>query len=114
MTLYVDTSSLVKLYVTEAGSDVVRQLLSDARVVATSVVAYAETRAPLAKLRRKGALTASKLESAKSEFEEQWQGQHVGPERQPQGQVFQWTVGDWLPKRYVARNRNSPVRERCW
>ena len=45
MTLYVDTSSLVKLYVTEVGSEVVRQLTENASVVATSVVAYAETRA---------------------------------------------------------------------
>ena len=72
MTLYVDTSSLVKLYVTEAGSDVVRQLVGDANVVATSVVAYAETRAALARLRREGVLTASKLTSAKRELDEQW------------------------------------------
>ena len=72
MTLYVDTSTLIKLYVTEAGSDVVRQLVGDASVVATSVVAYAETRAALARLRREGVLTASKLASAKSQFEEQW------------------------------------------
>jgi len=72
VTLYLDTSSLVKLYVTEAGSDVVRQLVGDANVVATSVVAYAETRAALARVRREGVLTASKLTSAKREFEEQW------------------------------------------
>ncbi len=51
MTVYLDTSSLVKLYVTEAGTDVVEQLVGDASVVATSVVAYAETRAALARLR---------------------------------------------------------------
>lgn len=72
MTLYVDTSSLVKLYVTEAGSEVVRQVVDDANVVATSVVAYAETRAVLARLRREGVLTASKLASAKRAFEEEW------------------------------------------
>lgn len=72
MTLYLDTSSLVKLYVTESGSDVVRQLVGDANVVATSVVAYAETRAALTRLRREGVLTASKLTSAKREFDEQW------------------------------------------
>jgi predicted nucleic acid-binding protein len=70
--LYVDTSSLVKLYVTEAGSETVRQLVGDANVVATSVVAYAEARAALARLRREGLLTASKLTSAKRQFEEQW------------------------------------------
>ena len=72
MTLYVDTSSLIKLYVTEAGSDIVRQLVGEASVVATSVVAYAETRAALARLRREGTLTASKVASAKTQFEEQW------------------------------------------
>jgi predicted nucleic acid-binding protein len=72
VTLYLDTSSLVKLYVTESGSKVVRQLVGDANVVATSVVAYAETRAALARLRREGVLTASKLTSAKREFDEQW------------------------------------------
>ena len=72
MTLYVDTSSLIKLYVTEAGSDAVRQLVGHASVVATSVVAYAETRAALARLRREGVLTASTLATAKSRFEAQW------------------------------------------
>jgi predicted nucleic acid-binding protein len=72
VTLYVDTSSLVKLYVTEAGSDVVRQLVGGAKVVATSVVAYAETRAALARLRRERVFTAAKLASAKRECEEQW------------------------------------------
>jgi uncharacterized protein len=72
VTLYLDTSSLVKLYVTEAGSDGVRQLAGGANVVATSVVAYAETRAALARLRGEGVLTGSTFTSAKSEFEEQW------------------------------------------
>ena len=72
MTLYLDTSSLVKLYVTETGSEIVRELAAEASVVATSVVAYAETRAALARLRRDGALTAAKLTSLKREFEEQW------------------------------------------
>jgi predicted nucleic acid-binding protein len=58
--------------VTEAGSETVRQLVDDANVVATSVVAYAETRAALARLRREGGLTASKLTSAKREFDEEW------------------------------------------
>jgi predicted nucleic acid-binding protein len=63
---------LVKLYVTESGSGVVHQLVDDANVVATSVVAYPEARAALARLRRDGVLTAAKLKSAKREFDEQW------------------------------------------
>jgi len=72
VTLYLDTSSLIKLYVTEAGSESVRRLVADANVVATSVVAYAETRAALARLRRERVLTASKATSVKREFDEQW------------------------------------------
>ncbi len=72
MTLYLDTSSAIKLYVLEAGSDGVRALVGDAAVVATSAITYAETRAGLARLRRDGALTAPKYTSAKREFEQQW------------------------------------------
>ena len=36
VTLYLDTSSLVKLYVAEPGSDVVRRLVTQATIVATS------------------------------------------------------------------------------
>lgn len=72
MTLYLDTSSLVKLYVSEAGSDDVRELLEQAAVVATSIVAYAETRAALAQLRRSGDLSPARFAAAKSEFETQW------------------------------------------
>lgn len=72
MTLYLDTSSAIKLYVVESGSDAVHALVADAAVVATSAVTYAETRAALARLRREGALTAPKYTSAKREFEKQW------------------------------------------
>lgn len=72
MTLYLDTSSLIKLYVTEAGSDAVRRLIGEATVLATSLVAYAETRAALARLRREGQLDAAAFASAKRQFEEQW------------------------------------------
>jgi uncharacterized protein len=72
VTLYLDTSSVIKLYVSEAGSDRVRKLVDDAAVVATSVVTYAETRAALARLRREKALTIANFRSAKSAFEGQW------------------------------------------
>ena len=72
MTLYLDTSSLVKLYVTESGSEIVRQLVTDAAIVATSVVAYAEARATLARLRRDGVLTAASSALVKRQFETQW------------------------------------------
>ena len=76
MTLYLDTSSAIKLYVLEAGSDVVHALVNDAAVVATSSITYAETRAALARLRRDRALSAQKFTSAKRDFEQQWPSFH--------------------------------------
>lgn len=72
MTLYLDTSSAIKLYVAEAGSDVVNALVGDATVVATSAITYAQTRAALARLRREGVLTVPEYRSAKREFARQW------------------------------------------
>ena len=72
MTLYLDTSSLVKLYVEEAASDDVRNLVARATVVVTSIVAYAETRAALARLRRSGDLSPAHFAAAKRSFEAQW------------------------------------------
>ena len=72
MTLYLDTSSLVKLYVEEVGSADVRESVAKAAVVATSIVAYPETRAALARLRRSGDLSPAKFATAKRNFEAQW------------------------------------------
>lgn len=72
MTIYVDTSSLVKLYVEERGRDDVRVLVENATVVVTAQVAYAETRAALARRRRERALTAREFALAKKDFESQW------------------------------------------
>jgi len=70
--LYLDTSSLVKLYVEEGGSRPVRDLVERAELVSTSVVAYAEARAALARQRREGGLTAAGFGQAKSDFELDW------------------------------------------
>jgi predicted nucleic acid-binding protein len=42
LNLYLDTSSLAKLYVEEEGSDAVRTALLEGDIVATSLVSYAE------------------------------------------------------------------------
>jgi predicted nucleic acid-binding protein len=72
VTLYLDTSSLVKLYVTEPGSDAVRKLVDAATVVATSSVAYTETRAALARRGRERALRPAAFAWAKKTFEAEW------------------------------------------
>ena len=72
MTVYLDTSSLVKLYVTESGSDEIRDLVLEANVVATSAIAYPEARAALARRRRERALSAAAFASAKRALESDW------------------------------------------
>jgi predicted nucleic acid-binding protein len=72
VTLYLDTSSLVKLYVEEPGSDTVRQLAESAAIVSTATIAYTETRAALARRRRERALRPAAFASAKKTFEAEW------------------------------------------
>jgi uncharacterized protein len=42
--LYLDTSALVKLYVDEVGSNIVRQAVADSNHLTTSLLSYTETR----------------------------------------------------------------------
>ena len=72
MTLYLDTSSLFKLYVEESGSDDVRHELADADTAATSAASYAEARAAFARLRRDGRLTPATFRVVKRDFDADW------------------------------------------
>jgi predicted nucleic acid-binding protein len=72
LTLYLDTSSLVKLYVTESGSEQVRDLVAEADVVATSAIAYPEAIAALARRRRERALSTAAFAGAKRALENDW------------------------------------------
>jgi predicted nucleic acid-binding protein len=69
---YLDTSSLVKIYVAEPGSVAVRRLVDRADVVSTSMVAYAEARAALARQRREGGLTAGEQRRARDDLDADW------------------------------------------
>jgi len=57
VTVYLDTSTLVKLYIEEPDSNEVRELVDRAEVVATSVIAYAEARATFARRRHDRLMT---------------------------------------------------------
>lgn len=72
MILYLDTSSLVKLYVEEAGSDAVRRLVAGASRIAVSVVAYPEARSAFARRHREHALTRSAFRGVCMAFERDW------------------------------------------
>ena len=72
MIVYLDTSSLAKLYITEAGSDAVQALVQQAAVVATSQLAYPELRAALARRRRERTLRPGDFVAVKEAFEADW------------------------------------------
>ncbi len=59
MILYMDTSSLVKLYVEETGSIQVRAWLEEADAVATCRIAYPETLSAMTRRWRNGDLAQS-------------------------------------------------------
>ena len=73
MTVYFDTSALLKLVVEEDGSETAAALWDGADAVVTSRLAYPEGRAALAAARRMGRLTAPGLGAAKRAFVNLWQ-----------------------------------------
>jgi predicted nucleic acid-binding protein len=70
--IYLDTSALVKRFVEERGSRSVDVLMQHAAPVATSVVAYAELFAGLARKRRDGFITAQHYKTAANEIDREW------------------------------------------
>ena len=71
--IYLDTSALVKRFVSEKGSDSVREIASAGAPAATSKIGYAEVHAALARRRRDGSLSTRQYTKASRNFEEDWQ-----------------------------------------
>jgi len=69
---YLDTSSLVKLYVEEEGSEEVRRQISGATIVATSAIAYVEARAAFARKHREGGLSEEEYGQVSDGFRQEW------------------------------------------
>lgn len=72
MRLYLDTSALVKLYVEEDGSSIVRSAVEEAETVATSIVAYVEARAAFARQQRERTIPLSDYRRLIRDFEADW------------------------------------------
>jgi hypothetical protein len=70
--LYLDTSRLAKLYFDEPDSGAVATEVRLARLVATSVVAYAEMRATIARRRRERLLGPAAASAVMRQFEADW------------------------------------------
>ena len=73
MIVYLDTSSLVKLYLpSESNGDEVRQTLDAADTAATSAIAYVEALSAFTRQRRERRLSMSVFDVIKSDFEQDW------------------------------------------
>jgi len=72
--LYLDTSALVKLYVTEAASASVRSWTAAAGMIITARLTYVEARAAMAQARRSGGLAPADLRRAVAELDAAWTG----------------------------------------
>ena len=72
MILYVDTSSLLKLYFQEDGTAAVKGLVGQATSVASSIIGYVEARSGLVRGRRGGRLTDGEYAAALKGFEQDW------------------------------------------
>ena len=70
--VYMDTSSLVKLYVQEEGSTAVASQLEAAEALATSVVAYPEAQAAFSRRYREGSYSNAGFQRIKDAFERDW------------------------------------------
>jgi predicted nucleic acid-binding protein len=71
--LYLDTSALLKLYVEEDGSTLVRDGVGRASHLATSAIAYVEVHSALGRRRRGGDLSPADFRRSTREFEEGWE-----------------------------------------
>ena len=72
MILYLDTSSLVKIYLEESGSDLVREWVDDAEAIATSRVAYPEALSAFARRKDQGDLDARVFDLLQETLQSDW------------------------------------------
>jgi uncharacterized protein len=72
MIVYFDTSSLVKLYVQEAHTALVKKWVKEAEIVATCRIAYPETMSAIGRRFRQGDLTEKQYDSLIAKFSSEW------------------------------------------
>ena len=73
MILYLDTSALVKLYVAETDSAMIKKLVDAAEMPSTSRIAYVEARAAFARKRRERAATLRDYRTVVEDFDNDWE-----------------------------------------
>ena len=73
MILYLDSSAIVKLYIEEAGSPLVHELVNDAEVIATSIIAFAELRSIFSRILRENVLADRDYRQLTNDFNVDWE-----------------------------------------
>ena len=73
MIVYLDTSSLIKLYVDEIDSEKIKGIANKAAVISTSKIAYAEARSAFARKQREGGFSVSILRKVVEDFNKDWE-----------------------------------------
>ena len=77
MILYLDASSLVKLYMEEEGSLKIETLVRSSEATATSIVSYAEARAAFARRFREKSFTSDEHNRLKAFFDKDWRNYFI-------------------------------------
>ncbi len=72
MITYLDTSALIKLYIKEEGTEIIRKAIESADLVATSKVAYVEARAVLSRLRQEKMIKEKDYKLIKKSLQQDW------------------------------------------
>lgn len=72
MIVYLDTSALIKAYVTEAGTERVLAVMRQAEAVASHLIAYVEAHAAFARLAREDVLDDAAHDRVRREFRADW------------------------------------------
>ncbi|MGQ0752306.1 MAG: type II toxin-antitoxin system VapC family toxin [Betaproteobacteria bacterium] len=72
MILYLDTSAFVRLYIQEEDHDLIWSAARNALQIAAHLIAYAEMRAALARMKRMGRLIEAEIGSLRERFERDW------------------------------------------
>ena len=77
MTYYLDTSALVKLYISEAGSEQVDAVIAQAEITGTSLIAYPETLSAFSRKYREHLFDRKVYHQMRRAFEKDWRRVHV-------------------------------------
>jgi uncharacterized protein len=72
MIAYLDASAIVKLYISEEGSELVRDALSGSETAGTSIISRAEVAAAIAKAVRVRIIPKTSAQSALRRFSNEW------------------------------------------